>query len=109
MFSNAINGYESLADSDIEGVLLAKFTTTDIVDYCGLDSASALPKLSLVIRHNLSVKVSNDGQRDNLFYTRVTMGHLSVSVVIESGSFSNSISSKDVQHFALKNGASNLV
>ena len=94
------NEYESASeDSDVEDTL--EGSTKLVEDLCGPDLASDMPKLALVARRALSIKLSYNGKRDQLFNTRVVMGNTSLSVIIDSGSCANFISRRVVDHFRL--------
>ena len=64
----------------------------------GPEEALDMPRLSIVARRALSVTVSHNDQREQLFYTRAVMRDVTLSVIIDSRSCANFISRKVVEH-----------
>jgi len=97
-FSSLKHDYESQDESVAESN--PSSDETDLA--CGPDLADNVPKLNFVARRALSVKMSPNDQREQLFHTRAIMRDISLSVIIDSGSCANFISEKVVNHFKLK-------
>ena len=97
LFSAATNDYESVPESDSSEHEHDEFFEA----ICGPEEALDMLRLSIVAQRSLSVTVSQNDQREQLFYTRAVMRDVTLSVIIDSGSCANFISRKAVEHFGL--------